>query len=285
MRCEICSYEPGPNEYIPAATTRKFAAGDICRIAESVRVPFLLLFQQTRRELATGKVASQSTMHTSAGGTSQSQSTFDSPTASRTSINPRQNKAIDRSLLSIQSRETAAYLRPCVLLAGHRPGRNAHPRVCLCATFGRKAMESLPRAFQCFCVPIFPNTGMEGTSADGHLHAFPEWPGDKAAWLIAYPFVSKRQVDDRWYHRNESGTFSDQKCSRLDSTQRGKLEKIRESLLDDWRVQCETPGFLDACETEFLSNEWRKHEGWNKPADSAAGSEQHGSDQLSSTQT
>ncbi|KAL7283026.1 hypothetical protein ACG7TL_002450 [Trametes sanguinea] len=121
-------------------------------------------------------------------------------------------------------------------------------------------MASLPKVIQCFSIPISPNLGMEGTSLEDHLHAFPEWPPDDLAWLVAYKYLTKRRVDDRWYHKDMGGCTT-KRCSKLDATQRAKLNALIQERLNTWRTNCEDAVFREACEKEFLSASWGELEG------------------------
>ncbi|KAI9056939.1 hypothetical protein FKP32DRAFT_1607725 [Trametes sanguinea] len=168
--------------------------------------------------------------------------------------------AIARSLRTIESREQAAYHRPCLLVQGHRPGSGAWVEVCLLGTFSHKPMDSLSQVIQCFSIPISPNVGMEGNPPEDHLHAFPEWPPDDLAWLMAYKYLTRRRVDERWYHKDVEGHLT-RRCSKLDATQRAKLNTLVQERLSAWRTSCEDPVFREACEKEFLMANWGELQG------------------------
>lgn len=83
-------------------------------------------------------------------------------------------------------------LRPCIKMES--PDDNL---VTLMTTFCGKPVTELPRIFQHFCIPVFPNLGViaHGT----HIHSTPQWP-DKHQWVIGYRLTLAHAVhrDTRW---------------------------------------------------------------------------------------
>lgn len=244
-----CSYQPASDEYIPAETTRKYAAGDICTVAESIQIPFLQIFKETRQRLTqksasgVGSMGAATVPSSEAGRTKESVKTS-SPTHSR-----RASVASSR-LLSVNHRDSAAYDRPCLLIGSHKP-KTRFAKVFLLATFRNIPMDKMPTVVQCFSVAIFPNLGMDDTNPDGHIHAFPDWPQNKKSWLVARRVTTERVITGRWYHKASTGFPEGRRCSKLDRSQREKLYIIAEDRLTRWTNICEDIGNLDMYEQEF----------------------------------
>ncbi|KAL1945513.1 hypothetical protein VTO73DRAFT_2364 [Trametes versicolor] len=127
-------------------------------------------------------------------------------------------------------------------------------------------MEKMLTVVQCFSVAIFPNLGMNNTNPDDHIHAFPEWPQNKMAWLVARMVRTKRDIGGRWYHTNGTGSPKDRRCSKLEKSQRKKLYIIVEARVTQWRKICKNLEILDKYEQEFLGTEWGRGEDWHDVA-------------------
>lgn len=254
MVCPKCLYQPAPDEYIPAETTRKYAAGDICRVAESIKVPFLQIFEETRRRLTWKKTGPSSASVGCTGATSVPKSEAGRGAGSVTTTSPthsRRASAASQALQSINSYPSAAYHRPGILVSGHYHKRR-FAEVFLLASFRDLPMEKMPTVVQCFSVAIFPNLGSDDANPNDHIHVLPEWPQNKTAWLVARKVTTTRTIDGRWSHSDDTESPQGRTCSRLDRIQRAKLSVIAEDRLDRWISICGSLEILNVYEREFL---------------------------------
>ncbi|KAJ8501794.1 hypothetical protein ONZ51_g348 [Trametes cubensis] len=158
------------------------------------------------------------------------------------SLSAKPFKALSRRRLSTGKE------RPCIVKEGtqdERYGRGGtavnHPYIFLMATFGGKAMVTLPYVFQHFCIPVYPNISITSSC---HIHSCPEWERDRQ-WILARPFCAQRPIKRRW--RCQQGR-SKGKPYRFEEDAMNALVEVSEARMEDWRRKCEQ-------DSDFLSRQ------------------------------
>lgn len=145
--------------------------------------------------------------------------------------------------------------RPCVLLSIVHPDQNTGgpngPQICVMGTFGGKLPKG--RVYLHFCIPVFPNCGLESDSSGkrSHMHACPrDWKHCKQ-WVVAFAYRSTSAILGTWRASWPRARTATTPQVWLDKQNQAWLMEQCVERLDEWSALCKAnPGFARGCAFE-----------------------------------
>ncbi|RPD56376.1 hypothetical protein L226DRAFT_176428 [Lentinus tigrinus ALCF2SS1-7] len=139
--------------------------------------------------------------------------------------------------LAMKDRATKK-IRPCIMMADDKdPPSMRKPReICVTTTWEKTPIAALPKLFQKFSKPIFPNYRVSHHNED-HYHSRPEWDVEDA-FVIVWIFKTNRPPINRW-PKKEPGDPPENPCT-FGQKARGKLNKDCFEMREEWTTTSET---------------------------------------------